>query len=81
LRGSASIGTALTHQLYLFALRRLPASVCGGFVTLEPVYAIVFAAMLFGDPVRPVLLISATLIISASLLLLRQANAPSVLVP
>ena len=69
------IGTALTHQLYLFALRRLPASVCGGFVTLEPVYAIVFAAMLFGDEIRPIVLVSAALIIGASLLLLRQSGA------
>jgi drug/metabolite transporter (DMT)-like permease len=69
------VGTAVTHQLYLFALRRLAASVCGGFVTLEPVYAIVFAAMLFGETIRPIVLVSAALIIGASLLLLREANA------
>jgi len=68
------IGTALTHQLYLFALRSLPASVCGGFVTLEPVYAIVFAQLLFGEAVRPLVLVSAPLIIGASLLLLRVAD-------
>jgi drug/metabolite transporter (DMT)-like permease len=72
------IGTALTHQLYLFALGRLPASVCGGFVTLEPVYAILFAAALFGDPVRPVALFSAVLIIGASLLLLRESSAVAI---
>ena len=72
------IGTALTHQLYLFALGRLPASVCGGFVTLEPVYAILFAALLFGEPVRPVALLSAALIIGASLLLLRQSSAVAI---
>jgi drug/metabolite transporter (DMT)-like permease len=69
------IGTALTHQLYLFALRRLPASVCGGFVTLEPVYAILFAALLFGEQVQPMVLVSAALIIGASLLLLRNSPA------
>ena len=69
------IGTALTHQLYLFALRRLPASVCGGFVTLEPVYAIVFAALLFGDAIRPLVMVSAALVLGASLLLLRVSDA------
>jgi len=72
------IGTALTHQLYLFALSLLPASACGGFVTLEPVYAIVFAAMLFGEPVRPIVLVSAALIIGASLLLLRTSAAVAI---
>jgi drug/metabolite transporter (DMT)-like permease len=69
------IGTALTHQLYLFALSRLPASVCGGFVTLEPVYAIMFAALLFGEAIRPLVLVSAPLIMGASLLLLRVSDA------
>jgi drug/metabolite transporter (DMT)-like permease len=69
------IGTALTHQLYLFALGRLPASVCGGFVTLEPIYAILFAALLFGEPVRPIVLVSAPLVVGASLLLLRVSSA------
>lgn len=72
------IGTALTHQLYLFALRRLPASVCGGFVTLEPVYAILFAALLFGDPIRSAVLVSAGLIVGASLLLLRESDAVAI---
>jgi drug/metabolite transporter (DMT)-like permease len=72
------IGTVLTHQLYLFALSRLPASVCGGFVTLEPVYAILFAALLFGDLVRPITLLSAALIIGASLLLLRETSAVAI---
>jgi drug/metabolite transporter (DMT)-like permease len=69
------IGTAATHQLYLFALRSLPASVCGGFVTLEPLYAIVFAALLFGEAIRPLVLVSAPLIIGATLLLLRVSAA------
>ena len=63
--------TALMHQLYFYALRRLSASVCSGFTALEPVYAILFAAWLFGEAVTLWTLLSAALIIGASLTLLK----------
>jgi drug/metabolite transporter (DMT)-like permease len=66
------VGTALAHQLYLVGLRRLPAAVCGGLVTLEPVYAILLAALLFDEPVGLAVAASAVLIIGASLALLRS---------
>ncbi len=72
--GLGIFATAFMHQLYLYALKRLPASVCGGFVALEPVYAIVFAAILFGDPVTPMVVVSGVLIVGASLLLLTQSR-------
>ncbi len=65
-------GTALVHQLYLFALARLPAAVCGAFVTMEPVYAILLAALLFAEPAGPMVFAAAALIVGASLLLLRS---------
>ena len=72
-----AITTALMHQLYLYALQRLPASTCSGFVALEPVYAIVFAALLFGEPITLWVGLSACCIVGASLLLLlRDRRAP-----
>lgn len=65
------VNTAVLLLLYLYALQRISASTCSGFITLEPVYAISFAALLFGDPVTPWILVSMALIIGASLILLR----------
>mgnify|MGYP003353173838 FL=1 len=75
------VATALMHQLYFFALKHLPASVCGGFVALEPVYAILFAALLFSDVVSPVVALSGALIVGASFLLLSRATTPSQAMP
>lgn len=66
------VGTALAHQLYLVGLRRLPAAVCGGLVSLEPVYAILLAALLFQEPAGATVAVSAVLIVGASLVLLRS---------
>ncbi|HWK55021.1 MAG TPA: DMT family transporter [Hyphomicrobiales bacterium] len=63
--------TAVMLLLYLYALKRISASTCSGFVALEPVYAIVFAALLFDEPITPWILVSIVLIIGASLTLLR----------
>jgi drug/metabolite transporter (DMT)-like permease len=65
------IATALMHQLYFYALRRLSAATCSGFVALEPVYAILFAAALFAEPVTYKIGLSALLIVGASLMLLK----------
>jgi drug/metabolite transporter (DMT)-like permease len=66
------VATALMHQLYFYALRRLSASTCSGFAALEPVYAILLAALIFGDPVTGRVIVSMALIIAASLTLLRR---------
>ena len=71
------VATALVHQLYFFALKHMPAAACGGFVALEPVYAIAFAAILFSEPFGPTVVISGVLIVGASLLLLSRRQAPS----
>jgi drug/metabolite transporter (DMT)-like permease len=63
------ITTALMHQLYFYALKRLSASTCSGFVALEPVYAILFAALFFAEPLSARVAISGVLILSASFLL------------
>ncbi|MFN3514127.1 MAG: DMT family transporter [Phenylobacterium sp.] len=65
------IGTALTHQLFLFALARLPAAACGAAVSMEPIYAILLAVLLFGDAWSPAILVAAALIVGASWILLR----------
>ena len=75
------VATALVHQLYFFGLQRLPAAVCGGFVALEPVYAIVFAALLFSEPIGPTVILSGGLIIAASLILLSRSEKPALTVP
>jgi drug/metabolite transporter (DMT)-like permease len=69
------VNTALAPLLYLFALRRLSASTCSGFVALEPVYAIVLAAALFHDPISARIVLSGLLIVSASYVLLRIETA------
>lgn len=64
------VTTALMHQLYLFALRRLSATVCSGFIALEPVYAVAFAARWFQEPLTGQVVISGGLILGASFVLL-----------
>lgn len=68
------VTTALMHQLYLYALQRLSASTCSGFVALEPVYAILFAAAIFNEAVTFTVAISAVLIVGASFALLRMES-------
>lgn len=68
-------GTALSFQLYLFALTRLPAVVCGGFVCLEPVYAIVLAALIYREPISLLVAVSGVIIVGSSLALLRWSKA------
>jgi drug/metabolite transporter (DMT)-like permease len=67
-----TVTTALMHQLYFFSLQRLSAGVCSGFIALEPVYAILFAALLFAEPLTPRVALSGLLILGASYLLLRR---------
>lgn len=68
--------TAVMLMLYLYALKRISANTCSGFVALEPVYAIVFAALLFNEPVTPWIVVSIVLIIGASLTLLKIEKQP-----
>jgi drug/metabolite transporter (DMT)-like permease len=70
------VNTAVMLQLYLYALQRISASTCSGFVALEPVYAILLAALFFHEPVTVWIVLSATLIVGASLTLLRLEGAP-----
>jgi drug/metabolite transporter (DMT)-like permease len=70
------INTALMLQIYLFALARISASACSGFVALEPVYAIILAALFFNEPITPWIVVSIILIIGASLTLLRIEREP-----
>lgn len=65
------VTTAIMHQLYLYALKRLTASTCSGFVALEPVYAILFAALFFAEPVTVTVVVSGILIFIASFLILK----------
>jgi drug/metabolite transporter (DMT)-like permease len=67
------VTTALMHQLYFYALKRLSASTCSGFVALEPVYAIVFAAIFFSEPLPARVAVGGVLILSASLLLFSRS--------
>ncbi|WP_350283895.1 DMT family transporter [Nitrosomonas sp.] len=68
--------TAVMLLLYLYALKRISANTCSGFVALEPVYAIALAALLFNEPVTPWIIVSLILIIGASLTLLRIEKQP-----
>jgi drug/metabolite transporter (DMT)-like permease len=66
------VNTAVMLQLYLYALQRISASTCSGFVALEPVYAILLAALIFHEPVT----LWIVLIVGASLTLLRLEGIP-----
>jgi drug/metabolite transporter (DMT)-like permease len=70
------VNTAVMLQLYLYALQRISASTCSGFVALEPVYAILLAALFFHEPITVWIALSAALIVGASLTLLRLEGAP-----
>lgn len=74
LAGLGIFNTAIMLLLYLYALKRVSASTCSGFVALEPVYAIAFAAWLFDEPITPWILLSIVLIIGASLSLLKTGQ-------
>ena len=69
------VTTTVMHQLYLFALTKLSATTCSGFVALEPVYAIVFAAIFFGESLTPWVAVSGALVIGSSLVLLRSERS------
>lgn len=66
-----TINTAIMLLIYLYALRRISPSTCSGFIALEPVYAILFAALFFSEPVTPWIMISIVLILGASFTLLK----------
>lgn len=61
-----TFNTALMFQLYLYAFKRISASACSGFIALEPIYAIIFAAIIFHEPITVWTVVSAILIIGAS---------------
>jgi drug/metabolite transporter (DMT)-like permease len=67
------VTTALMHQLYFYSLKRLSASTCSGFVALEPVYAIIFAAIFFSEPLAARVAVSGALILCASFLLFSRS--------
>ncbi len=71
------VTTAVVHQLYFYALQRLPTSACNGFAALEPVYAILFAALFFKEQISLVVIVSGALIVGASILLLKQESVHS----
>jgi drug/metabolite transporter (DMT)-like permease len=71
-----TINTALMFQLYLYALKRISATACSGFIALEPVYAIIFAGLLFHEPITPWIIVSIFLIVGASLALLKIEREP-----
>lgn len=66
------VNTAIMLLLYLYAIKRISASTCSGFVALEPVYAIAFAAWLFDEPITAWIIMSVILILGASFALLKM---------
>ena len=69
-----TVTTALMHQLYFYALGRLSASTCSGFVALEPVCAILFAGLLFHQVISVWTVVSTALILGASFTLFRMES-------
>ncbi len=71
------VTTATTHQLYFYALQRLSAVACGGFMALEPIYTIIFASLLLGQSITPIIVLCATMILGASFVLSARETAPN----
>jgi len=69
--GLGTINTAVMLLIYLYALNRISPSTCSGFIALEPVYAILFAAVFFHEAVTPWIVVSMILILGASFTLLK----------
>ncbi len=68
--------TGLSHFLFVSSLAQLNARTAGMVIALEPVYAIAFAWVLFGDQPGVRMLVGAALILAASVLTtLRQRAA------
>lgn len=74
-----TFNTAVMLLIYLYALKRISPSTCSGFIALEPVYAILFAALFFDEPVTPWIAVSVVLILGASFTLMRLEKQPSTL--
>lgn len=72
-----TFNTAVMLLIYLYALKRISPSTCSGFIALEPVYAILFAALFFHEPVTPWIVVSVVLILGASFTLMRLEKQPS----
>jgi len=61
------INTALVFKLYYYSLERLSASVCSGFIALEPVYAILLAWVICHQPLHATVALSGFMIFLSSL--------------
>ncbi|MGN6483772.1 MAG: DMT family transporter [Thermomicrobiales bacterium] len=68
------VTTATTHQLYFYAMQRLSPVACGGYMALEPVYTILFAGLLLGEPITPIIVLCAAMILAASIVLSRRTQ-------
>jgi drug/metabolite transporter (DMT)-like permease len=71
------LNTAAGLVLYQRALRFLDTTTCSAFIALEPVYAILLARMLLDEPAPTRALIAGTLIVSASLAMLKHDRGGS----
>ncbi|MGC4106345.1 MAG: EamA family transporter [Thermomicrobiales bacterium] len=71
------VTTATTHQLYFYAMQRLSPVACGGFMAMEPVYTILFAGVLLQEPITPVIVLCAAMILAASVILSRREAVDS----
>ena len=70
-----SVFTALPHLGVVRALQQLPASTVGMITSLEVPYALLFAALLLGEPLPPTLLAGGTCIVAAALAAGRSVSA------
>ena len=69
--------TGLAHTLFVKSLEALDARSAGMIIALEPVYAIACAWWLFGEEPSGRMLVGASLIILATVVLLAMGHKPS----
>jgi drug/metabolite transporter (DMT)-like permease len=69
--------TALAHTLFIGAMRVVSAHTASVVVALEPVYAILLAAMLLGQVPAPATLAGGALIVAAAFVATRRGEAPA----
>ena len=79
--GVGVLSSALPFTLELEAMRRLPSSVFGVMMSLEPAVAAVVGLVLLDQGIIPVEVVAIMLVVAASAGALRSSRAPAPIEP
>jgi drug/metabolite transporter (DMT)-like permease len=71
---AGTLGAGISSLMFLTGIRLIGGTRTGILMLLEPVVALVLAALLLGEPLRPIQLVGAAAILGAALLLQRSTR-------